>query len=387
MIEKTINFFQLMVFLIDVFKLFIYPTSKHILLAMWFSVCLFPTSFISISIYFSINLVIYNVKICYDKVICIIGGISLKNIVVALGGNALQNVDGSNTAEDQLKVIKASTKYLVDIVENGYNLTITHGNGPQVGRILIQNELASKVIPSMPFDICGAMSQGMIGYHIQQALGDELRLRGINRPVSTIITQVVVDREDEAFKKPTKPIGPFYTEEEGKNLVNEKGYNIVEDSGRGYRRVVPSPQPKRIVEIDTIKTLIEKGNIVITVGGGGIPVIEDEGMLKGVDAVIDKDLSSERLAENIGADIFLILTAVEKVSINFGKSNQRDLHNVTVYEMKKYIHEGHFAPGSMLPKVQAGIKFAESKAERKTIITSLDKVKEALEGDSGTTIK
>lgn len=310
----------------------------------------------------------------------------MKNIVIALGGNALQGVEGSNTSEEQLKTIKETAKYLGDIIEDGYNLTITHGNGPQVGRILIQNELASKVIPSMPFDICGAMSQGMLGYHIQQALRNELSLRGIKRPVSTIVTQVVVDGEDKGFKNPTKPVGPFYTKEEAEILRQEKNYDVVEDSGRGYRRVVASPEPKRIVEIETIKTLIDNDNIVIAVGGGGIPVIEDNGEIKGVAGVIDKDLSSEKLAENIEADILLILTAVEKVSINFGKENQEDLDNITVNEMKKYIVQGHFAAGSMLPKVLAGIRFVESKPGRKTIITSLNKAKEAIKGVAGTTI-
>ena len=311
----------------------------------------------------------------------------MKKIVIALGGNALQDVDSSATAEAQLKIIEKTTKYLVDIIEEGYNIIITHGNGPQVGRIVIQNEFADKITPSMPFDVCGAMSQGMIGYHLQQALGYELRVREIEKSVATIITQVVVDKEDQAFKNATKPIGPFYTKEEVETLRIEKGYEIVEDSGRGYRRVVASPEPKRIVEIETVKTLIDNNNIVITVGGGGIPVIEEEGKLKGVEAVIDKDLASAKLAEDIDADILLILTAVEKVFINFGKPDQKGLDQVKVGEMKKYIEEGHFAPGSMLPKVLAGIKFVESKPERKTIITSLDKAEEALKDLSGTIIK
>ncbi|NMB27662.1 MAG: carbamate kinase [Tissierellia bacterium] len=311
----------------------------------------------------------------------------MKKIVIALGGNALQDVDSSATAEAQLKIIEKTTKYLVDIIEEGYNIIITHGNGPQVGRIVIQNEFADKITPSMPFDVCGAMSQGMIGYHLQQALGYELRVREIEKSVATIITQVVVDKEDQAFKNATKPIGPFYTKEEVETLRIEKGYEIVEDSGRGYRRVVASPEPKRIVEIETVKTLIDNNNIVITVGGGGIPVIEEEGKLKGVEAVIDKDLASAKLAEDIDADILLILTAVEKVFINFGKPDQKGLDQVKVDEMKKYVEEGHFAPGSMLPKVLAGIKFVESKPERKTIITSLDKAEEALKDLSGTIIK
>lgn len=311
----------------------------------------------------------------------------MKKIVVALGGNALQDENSGATAEAQLNVIKKSTKYLVDIIEDGNNLIITHGNGPQVGRILIQNELANAITPAMPFDVCGAMSQGMIGYHIQQAIGEELRGRKIQRPIATVITQVVVDKEDEAFKNPTKPIGPFYTEEEANLLKAEKGYDVVEDSGRGYRRVVASPMPKRIVEIETIKTLIDNNTVVITVGGGGIPVVEEGNSLNGVAAVIDKDLASEQLAQDINADILVMLTAVERVAINYGKPNQKQLDKVSVEEMKQYSKEGHFAPGSMLPKVLAGIRFAESKEGRKTIITSLDKVNEALKGLSGTIIE
>lgn len=311
----------------------------------------------------------------------------MKKIVVALGGNALQDENSGATAEAQLNVIKKSTKYLVDIIEDGNNLIITHGNGPQVGRILIQNELANEITPAMPFDVCGAMSQGMIGYHIQQAIGEELRERKIQRPIATVITQVVVDKEDEAFKNPTKPIGPFYTEEEAKALKEEKGYDVIEDSGRGYRRIVASPMPQRIVEIETIRTLIDNNTVVITVGGGGIPVIEEGNSLNGVAAVIDKDLASEQLAQDINADILVMLTAVERVAINYGKPNQKQLDKVSVEEMKQYSKEGHFAPGSMLPKVLAGIRFAESKEGRKTIITSLDKVNEALKGLSGTIIE
>jgi carbamate kinase len=311
----------------------------------------------------------------------------LKKIVVALGGNALQDGNEGATADAQLRVVRKTVEYLVDIVEEGHVLTITHGNGPQVGRIVIQNEIASDITPAMPFDVCGAMSQGMIGYHMQQALGDELRKRKIDRPVATVVTQVVVDGEDLAFSNPTKPIGPFYSKEEANILINEKGYNMVEDSGRGYRRVVASPEPKRIVEIETIKTLIDNDNIVITVGGGGIPVIEDENRLKGVAAVIDKDLASQRLAEDIDADTLVILTAVDKVYINFGKSNQKKLSRVKVEDMKKYVEEGHFAPGSMLPKVLAGIRFVQSKPGRKAIITSLDKAKGAIKGLEGTIIE
>jgi carbamate kinase len=311
----------------------------------------------------------------------------MEKVVVALGGNALQDADSDATAEAQLEVVKETTRYLADIIEDGYNVIVAHGNGPQVGRIIIQNEHAKDVTPAMPLDICGAMSQGMIGYHLQQALGDELRSRNINNPVATIVTQVVVDKSDDAFQNPTKPIGPFYSKEEAEKLEEEKAYNMVEDSGRGYRRVVASPKPERIVEIETVKTLVDNNTVVITVGGGGIPVIEEEGRLEGIAAVIDKDLASKRLAEDLDADILVMLTAVERVAINFGKPNQKNLDKVTVEEMKKYAEEGHFAPGSMLPKVMAAIEFAESKPGRKAVIASLDKAKEALKGESGTIVQ
>ncbi|MGF7060522.1 carbamate kinase [Brassicibacter mesophilus] len=311
----------------------------------------------------------------------------MQKVVVALGGNALQAAGKPATAEAQLEVVYNTSKYLADLIEEGYEVIIAHGNGPQVGRLVLQNEAADNITPAMPFDVCGAMSQGMIGYHIQQVLGDELKSRGSKKSVVTLVTQVVVDKNDEAFKKPTKPIGPFYSKEEADRIKAEKGYDIVEDAGRGYRRVVASPDPKRIVEIDSVKTLVDNGYVVVTVGGGGIPVIEtEEDKLKGVAAVIDKDLASERLAEDLDADMLLILTAVEKVAINFGKPNQQDLDKITVEELGRYIEEKHFAPGSMLPKVKAAMRFAESKCGRKAIISSLDKAKEALRGESGTVI-
>ena len=308
----------------------------------------------------------------------------MEKIVVALGGNALQASGKPATAEAQLEVVKDTTRYIADLIGEGYKVVIAHGNGPQVGRIVLQNEAANDITPAMPFDVCGAMSQGMIGYHIQQALKNELQKRGNKKAVSTIVTQVVVDKEDSAFKNPTKPIGPFYTEEEANLLKKEKGYDIVEDAGRGFRRVVASPIPKRIVEIDTVETLVDSGAVVITVGGGGIPVIEENGELKGVAAVIDKDLASEKLAEDLDADTLLILTAVDKISLNFRKPNQVDLDDITVAEAKKYIEEGHFASGSMLPKVEAAIKFAESKKGRVAIIASLDNCLEAVKGKQGT---
>jgi carbamate kinase len=238
----------------------------------------------------------------------------------------------------------------------------------------------------MPFDVCGAMSQGYIGYHIQQGLRETLRKRGRNIPVTTVVTQVVVDKDDPGFKNPTKPIGPFYSEKEAKNLQAEKGYSMKEDAGRGWRRVVASPMPKKIVELSAVKELWDT-TIVVTAGGGGIPVIEKEdGSLEGIAAVIDKDLAAERLAEDIGADILMILTEVEKVSINYKKPDQKDLATMTVAEAEQYIKEGHFAPGSMLPKVQAAMMFAKANPGKKAIITSLYKAVDALEGNAGTII-
>jgi carbamate kinase len=250
---------------------------------------------------------------------------------------------------------------------------------------VLASEAAKDVVPVMPFDVCGAMSQGYIGYHIQQCLKFALKKLNINIPVATIATQVVVDKEDPAFQHPTKPIGAFYSEEEAKALETEKGYVMKEDAGRGFRRVVASPVPCEIVEIDVIKALAEDDAIVVACGGGGIPVIEKEdGSLEGVAAVIDKDLSAELLAEKIEADTLMILTEVENVYINFNKPDQKKLENVTLEEAAKLVEEGHFAPGSMLPKVQAAMKFVKAFPEKKAIITSLDKAVEALEGKTGT---
>ncbi len=311
----------------------------------------------------------------------------MKNIVIALGGNALQAAGKPATAEAQLEVVKETSAYIADIIAKGYKVVIAHGNGPQVGRIVLQNEAASEITPSLPFDVCGAESQGYIGYHIQQGLSEVLRHRGINKEVATVVTQVVVDQDDPKFKNPSKPIGPFYKEEEAKKIADEKGYVMKEDAGRGWRRVVASPLPVEIVELNAVKTLVDNGFIVVTVGGGGIPVVKDaNGDLSGVAAVIDKDLASEKLAEDLDVDALVILTAVEKVSINFKKPDQKDLDTLTVDQAKQYIKEGHFAPGSMLPKIEAAIKFVESKPGRKAIITSLDKAVEALEGKAGTTL-
>lgn len=311
----------------------------------------------------------------------------MKKLVIALGGNALQEAGKPATAQAQLEVVEKTSEYIADIVERGYEVIVAHGNGPQVGRIVIQNEVASASTPAMPFDVCGAMSQGMIGYHIQQGLSKVLRHRGINKNVVTIVTQVVVDKDDPKFKAPSKPIGPFYTEEEAKAIAAEKGYTMKEDAGRGWRRVVTSPLPVEIVELDAVKTLNDAGFVVVTVGGGGIPVVRnDAGDLEGVAAVIDKDLASEKLARDMDADALVILTAVEKVSINFKKPDQKDLDRMSAAEAKQYIKEGHFAPGSMLPKIEAALNFVESKPGRIAIITSLDKAVDPIEGRAGTTI-
>lgn len=311
-------------------------------------------------------------------------------VVVALGGNALQEKGTPPTAEAQLGVVRKTCEYLADISCKGYEMAVVHGNGPQVGRIVLGQEIAAAAepekLPAMPFDVCGAMSQGYIGYQIQQCLRDALRNRNRNVPVVTLVTQVIVDENDKAFEHPSKPIGPFYTEDEAKKIMAEKGYAMKEDAGRGWRRVVASPNPKRITELDSVKRLWDT-TIVITAGGGGIPVVENlDGSLTGVAAVIDKDLAAERFAEDMETDILLILTEVDKVCLNFGKPNQQELDHITVAEAIKYIDEGHFAAGSMLPKVMASIKFARRFPGKKAIITSLYKAVDALEGNAGTVI-
>ena len=255
----------------------------------------------------------------------------MNKIVIALGGNALQEAGKPATAQAQLEVVERTSVYIADILEKGYQIVLAHGNGPQVGRLVIQNEYAEPVTPAMPFDVCGAMSQGMIGYHIQQGLSKVLRSRGNSTPVATVVTQVVVDAHDPKFQTPSKPIGPFYTEEEAAAIAAQKGYVMKEDAGRGWRRVVASPMPVEIVELDAVRCLVDNGFIVVTVGGGGIPVVRNaQGNLEGVAAVIDKDLASERLAEDLDVDALVILTAVEKVSINFKKPDQKDLDTLSV---------------------------------------------------------
>ncbi len=309
-----------------------------------------------------------------------------KRIVVALGGNALQSKDGPATAEAQLEVVRKTCEHIARISGMGHEIAVVHGNGPQVGRIVMASEAAGEVTPVMPFDVCGAMSQGYIGYHIQQCLKYALNKDNRNIPVVTVATQMIVDERDPAFQNPTKPIGPFYTKEQAEKLSEEKGYVMKEDSGRGYRRVVASPLPQRIVEIEAVKQLWDH-SIVITCGGGGIPVIENpDGTLRGVAAVIDKDFAAELLAEKVDADILMILTEVEKVAIDFGKPDQKDLSGMTLAEAAKYVREGQFPAGSMLPKVEAAMKFVRTYPDKKAIITSLDKAVEALEGKTGTVI-
>ncbi|OAA90089.1 carbamate kinase [Clostridium coskatii] len=307
-----------------------------------------------------------------------------RKIVVALGGNAL-----GNTPEEQKRLVKSTVKPIVDLIQRGDKVIIAHGNGPQVGMINLALETASKTgakTPKMPFPECGAMSQGYIGFHLQNALREELLSRRMNIPVATVITQVIVNKQDPAFDKPSKPIGAFYSSEEALAISKEKGYIMKEDAGRGWRRVVPSPIPIDVAEKKTIKTLVDNGEVVITVGGGGIPVIAKGNSLIGVSAVIDKDFASEKIAEILDADLLIILTSVDKTAINYGKPNQANLDMLTIKDAEKYIEQGQFAPGSMLPKVQAAIKFVKSSSRRKAIITSLERAAEAIEGKTGTVI-
>ncbi|MDD5906279.1 MAG: carbamate kinase [Clostridiales bacterium] len=307
-----------------------------------------------------------------------------KKIVIALGGNAL-----GNTAAEQLELVANTAKAIVDLIAEGNEVVIAHGNGPQVGMINLGLSTAAEagaIKADMPFPECGAMSEGYIGYHLQQAIGNELVSRGMKKPVATIVTQTVVSEDDPAFHNPTKPVGAFYDKETAERIAAEKGYTMVEDAGRGYRRVVPSPKPFDIVEAESIKTLVDAGNVVIAVGGGGIPVIRKDGKVFGTPAVIDKDFGSELLAELLDADMLIILTAVEKVAINFNKPDQKGLDDLTPAEAAAYIAQDQFAKGSMLPKVQAAVKFAESKAGRTALITLLEKAKDGIAGKTGTRI-
>nr|WP_326125794.1 carbamate kinase [uncultured Oscillibacter sp.] len=309
-----------------------------------------------------------------------------KRIVIALGGNAL----GKNLPE-QMIAVKQTARAIVDLIEQGHQVVIAHGNGPQVG--MIQNAMTEltrsdpeKYIPC-PLSVCVAMSQGYIGYDLQNALREELLDRGISKGVATVLTQVEVDPQDPAFQNPTKPIGAFMTKEEAETLVRERDYQVVEDAGRGWRRVVASPMPVSIVEIESIRDMVDAGLVVVACGGGGIPVFKTGGHhLKGAAAVIDKDFASEKLAEQLNADTLIILTAVEKVAVNFGKPDQTWLDHLTPEEARRYAAEGQFAPGSMLPKVEAAVKFAESKPGRTALITLLEKAKAGIAGETGTAV-
>lgn len=309
----------------------------------------------------------------------------MSRIVIALGGNALGKTPG-----EQLSLLSNVAKIIVELIKDGNEIVLTHGNGPQVGQIALAMEYASNGeagIPSMPFPECGSMSQGYIGYHMQQSILNELDRQGVKKECVSLITQVLVDSNDSAFQNPTKPIGMFYSKDKAMEIEKEKGYVFTEDAGRGYRRVVPSPIPKKIIEKNSITSLLDNGTIVIAVGGGGIPVINSGNGLKGVEAVIDKDRSGALLAREINADIFLILTAVDKVCLNYNTDNEIMLDSLTKEEAEKYIDEGQFAKGSMLPKVEACLDFIGESTSRKAIISSLSKAKEAIDGKTGTVIK
>lgn len=307
-----------------------------------------------------------------------------QKIVIALGGNAL-----GNDPIEQLKKVKIATDIISDLIKEGNDVVIGHGNGPQVGMIKLAMDYSSnsdEKTPLMPLVECGAMSQGYIGYHLQQAFNASFSEKNIEKTAVSVITQVEVSKEDKAFENPTKPVGMFYTKEKAQELQREKGFKFIEDAGRGYRKVVPSPKPLKIVELDAIKKMIDQGLIVITVGGGGIPVVKENKKLVGIDAVIDKDKSSSKLALDLDADVLLILTAVDKVYINFNKENQKALDTLTTKDAKKYMQEGQFAKGSMLPKIEACIDFVEKSKNAYAIITSLEKAMDALKGLTGTKI-
>lgn len=308
----------------------------------------------------------------------------MAKIVVALGGNAL-----GKSPEEQLKLVKHTAASLIGLVAAGHKVVISHGNGPQVGAINLGMNYAAEhgKTAAFPFPECGAMSQGYIGYHLQQSLQNELHRQNIPKDVATVVTQIEVDPSDSAFENPTKPVGDFYTKEDAAKIQAEKGYTFKEDAGRGYRQVVPSPLPKKIIELNSINNLIEAGSLVIAGGGGGVPVVQTTDGLQGVPAVIDKDRSSALLAANISADQLIILTAVDDVYVNYGKPDQKSLRELSAAEAHQYIDEGQFAPGSMLPKIEACLDFVASGANRTALITSLDHLDDALAGKVGTLIK
>ena len=308
----------------------------------------------------------------------------METIVLAVGGNALLRPEDKGTADDQFKRAKETAENIYPLFEK-YEIVITHGNGPQVGAILLQNENSKKIVPPMPLDVCGAMSQGEIGYFLEQSFHNIFEKKGIKKKIVTVLTRVIVDENDPAFKNPTKPIGPFYTKEEARKLAKERGWTVIEDSGRGWRRVVPSPDPLEIVEKDVIRKIIDSGYVAIAVGGGGIPVIRKDGSLIGVEGVIDKDLASATLGKDIKADKIFILTSVDRVYLNFGTEKQRGIDEMSIKEAEKYMKEGHFKKGSMYPKILAAIRFLRS-GGKSVLITSPEKVQDAMNGKTGTWI-
>jgi len=308
-----------------------------------------------------------------------------EKVVIALGGNAILQPKQEATYENQLENVRKSSEIIARIVKNGHSVIITHGNGPQVGNILRQNEEAKEVVPPFPLDVCSAKSQGFIGYMMDQTLKNELRKLDLNQPVVSMLTQTEVAKDDPAFEDPSKPIGVFFTEEEAKKLAEEKNWVVKEDAGRGWRRVVASPMPKSILGSDIVKKLTDEQGIVIAAGGGGIPVVKNaDGTLTGIEAVIDKDRSAFKLAEEVKADVFMVLTDVQNVYVNYGKPDQKALTHVTLEEALQYVNEGQFSAGSMGPKMEAAIKFAEQGG--RAIICSLDQADLALEGHAGTQI-
>jgi carbamate kinase len=309
-----------------------------------------------------------------------------KLIVIALGGNALLKRGQKGTFDDQYQNVKGTVAKVADLIERGHKIVLTHGNGPQVGATLLRHDAAKSIVPPFPLDACGAETQGFIGYMIQQALRNELKSRGIDKFVVTMITRVIVDKHDSAFQNPTKPIGPFYSKEEADKVREQKPELVIkEDAGRGYRRVVPSPDPKIIAERTAIRALIDAGFIVVACGGGGIPIIEENGHAVGVEAVIDKDLAGQRLATLIGANIFVVLTDVDGAYVNYGKPNQEKIKEITTGKLRNYAKEGQFKEGSMAPKVEAAIRFVESGGER-AVIAALGDLIGALDGKTGTQI-
>ncbi len=305
-------------------------------------------------------------------------------IVVALGGNAIVKPNQQGTYQEQLEAVQTACAAMAGLVAHGHSLVITHGNGPQVGNILIQQEEARLVVPPMPLDACGAQSQGLIGYMIQRTMDNELRRRGIERRVVSLVTQVLVDPDDPAYGNPTKPIGPYYTPDRAKSLLETRGYRMKEDSRRGWRRVVPSPEPLGIVESQAIRLLVEREMIIVALGGGGIPVARrPDGQIEGVEAVVDKDLAAQKLASEVGAWALMILTDVERVALNYGRPDQYDLETITLAEGRRHLAEGHFAAGSMRPKVEACLRFIEAGGPV-AMIGPLDRAAQVLHGKAGT---